>query len=190
MRFAARLCIALLISAQASAVFSQTPEPAQPAPATSSTARASPSKPAASPIQTQFKAYKVIFLSGGKEELEPASSVSPGDVVEYVAVHRNVSGRRLLNTDFAIPIPHGMTLWQGSVQPASGVLKMPEAANQEGKAPARGSDRARVVWRVDKLDPMQSVEFKLRVSIDPDPSLTPAPAPNPFRPSQPQLRRP
>lgn len=188
--FAERFCIALLISAQASAVFSQTPEPAQPAPATSPTARAATSKPSASPIQTQFKAYKVIFLSGGKEELEPASSVSPGDLVEYVAVHRNVSGRRLLNTDFAIPIPYGMTLWQGSVQPASGVLKKPDAASQAGKTQAQGSDRPRVVWRVDKLEPMQSAEFKLRVSIDPDPSLTPAPAPNPFRPAQPQLRKP
>lgn len=165
----------------ASAAWSQVPQGKEPAGA---------SKQLASPIQTQFKACKVIFLSGGKEELEPASSVSPGDLVEYVAVHRNVSGRRLLNTDFAIPIPYGMTLWQGSVQPASGVLKQPDAASQAGKTQAKGSDRPRVVWRVDKLEPMQSAEFKLRVSIDPDPSLTPAPVPNPFRPAQPQLRKP
>lgn len=186
-RFAARFCIALLISAQASAVFSQMPEQAQPATAASSAARAATSKPSASPIQTQFKAYKVIFLSGGKEELEPASSVSPGDLVEYVAVHRNVSGRRLLNTDFAIPIPYGMSLWQGSVQPASGVLKQPEQSGQESAA-AKGGDRPRMVWRVEKLDPGQSVQLKLRVSVDPDPSLTPAP--NPFRAVQPQLRKP
>jgi hypothetical protein len=192
MRFAARFCIALLISAQASAVFSQMPEPAQPASTASPTARAATTQASASPIRTQFKAYKVIFLSGGKEELEPASSVSPGDLVEYVALHRNVSQRRLLNTDFAIPIPYGTTLWQGSVQPASGVLTMPDNASQASKdsAKSKGADRPRVVWRVDKLDPGQSAEFKLRVSIDPDPSLGKTPAPNPFRPAQPQLRKP
>jgi hypothetical protein len=187
MRFAARICMMLLISAQGSAVFSQTPEPAQPAPATSSTARATTPQASASPIQTQFKAFKVIFLSAGKEELELASNVSPGDLVEYVAVHRNVSGRRLLNTDFAIPIPYGMTLWQGSVQPASGVLKQPEQSGPESAA-VKGADRPRMVWRVEKLDPGQSVQLKLRVSVDPDPSLTPSP--NPFRPAQPQLRKP
>jgi hypothetical protein len=141
------------------------------------------SKPPASPIQTQFKAYKVNFLAGGQEELEPASSVSSGDVVAYVALHRNVSQRRLLNTDFAIPIPYGTTLWQGSVRPAIGKLVLaPENA--------KSNERAKVVWRVERLDPGQSVELKLRVSIDPDPSLAPAKPVNPFAPRVPELRKP
>lgn len=143
-----------------------------------------------SPIQTQFKAFKVHFLRDGKEELEPASSVSPGDVVSYVAVHRNVSAKRLLNIDFSIPIPHGTTLWQGSVQPAHGVLQAAAEPSQSSGAKASGQDRPRVVWRMDRLNPGQSVQLSLRVSIDPDPSLGPAAAPNPFRAVQPQLRRP
>lgn len=140
----------------------------------------------ASPIQTQFKASKVYFLPNGKEELEPASSVSPGDVVEYVAVHRNASQRRLLNVDFAIPIPWGTTLWEGSVKPADGKLVL---AAQKAKD-AKNNDRTKVVWRIDRLDPGQSVELKLRVSIDPDPSLAPAKPENPFAPRVPQLRKP
>lgn len=139
----------------------------------------------ASPIQTQFKAFKVHFLANGQEELETASSVSPGDVVAYVAQHRNVSQRRLLKVDFAIPIPWGTTLWEGSVQPADG--KLIGATKQS--AASKSTDRARVVWRVERLDPGQSIELKLRVSIDPDPTLTPRPAPNPFRPAPPQLRK-
>jgi hypothetical protein len=62
-----------MICALSSSLLAQSP------PATNST------KPA-SPIQTQFKAFKVHFGKDGKEELEPASGVSPGDVVEYVAM--------------------------------------------------------------------------------------------------------
>jgi uncharacterized repeat protein (TIGR01451 family) len=156
---------------------------AQPA---SAPAKASSTQPAASPIQTQFKAFKVHFSKEGKEELEPASNASPGEVIEYVAVHRNVSQRRLLNVDFAIPIPWGTTLWEGSVQPANGkwVLSKPEAKGGKDK------DRARVVWRVERLDPGQSAEFKLRVSVDPDPTLAPAKPSNPFAPRKPELRQP
>ena len=143
-----------------------------------------------SPIQTQFKAFKVHFLSQGKEQLEAASSVSPGDVVSYVAVHRNVSGKRLLNIDFSIPIPQGTTLWQGSVQPAHGVLQAAAEPSQISGSKPSAQDRPRVVWRIERLNPGQSVQLSLRVSIDPDPSLGPAPAPNPFRAVQPQLRRP
>jgi hypothetical protein len=128
----------------------------------------------------------VYFGKDGKEELEPASSVSPGDVVAYVAVHRNVSAKRLLSTDFAIPIPYGTTLWQGSIQPDNGKLVL---AGQDGKE-AQSKDRPRVVWRVERLDPGQSVELKLRVSIDPDPTLAPAKPSNPFAPRTPQLRQP
>jgi uncharacterized repeat protein (TIGR01451 family) len=140
-----------------------------------------------SPIQTQFKAFKVHFVGQGKEELEPASSVSPGDVVEYVASHRNVSDKRLLNVDFAIPIPWGTTLWEGSVQPSDGKL---EPARKTGQDTQANRDRARVVWRVVRLDPGQAVELKLRVSIDPDPSLAPAQRVNPFAPRKPELRAP
>ncbi len=179
-------CAALLVALGAICAFSATPF-AQSAAALSASApakatSAARSKPA-SPIQTQFKAFKVYFLANGQEELEVASSVSPGDVVEYVAVHRNASQQRLLNVDFAIPIPWGTTLWERSVQPSSG--KLVQAAKD-----ATPQDRARVVWRVARLDPGQSVDLKLRVSIDPDPTLTPAKPANPFAPRVPQLRHP
>lgn len=138
------------------------------------------------PIQTQFKADKVHFLANGQEELESASSVSPGDVIEYAAVHRNVSQRRLLNVDFAIPIPWGTTLWQGSVQPAHGRLVLASVNDKD----AKHKNQARVVWRVARLDPAQSVSLKLRVSIDPDPTRSPAQPVNPFAPRTPELRRP
>lgn len=159
---------------------------AEPASSVASTP-ATPIKAATSPIQTQFKAFKVHFLANGQEELEPASSVSPGDVVEYAASHRNVSQRRLLNVDFAIPIPWGTKLWDGSVQPADGKLVSASKTSKDAQA---NRDRARVVWRVVRLDPGQVVDLKLRVSIDPDPTLAPVQRVNPFAPRKPELRRP
>ncbi len=192
-------CTACLVALGAICAFSSTVQ-AQPASAPTENvskateASSSSAVKSASPIQTQFKAFRVHFLANGQEELESASGVSPGDVVEYVAVHRNVSQKRLLKTDFAIPIPFGTTLWQGSVQPASGQLRMPDQAAKDTKANAKSAEQGaklpRVVWRVERVEPGQSVQLKLRVSIDPDPTLTPAPAPNPFRPVQPQLRKP
>lgn len=148
------------------------------------------SKPVTSPIQTQFKAYKVHFLANGQEELELASSVSPGDVVEYAAQHRNVSQRRLLNVDFAIPVPWGTTLWQGSVQPAHGTIVLASANEKPSSKDAKRQDQARVIWRVERLDPGQRVELKLRVSIDADPTLAPVKSGHPLAPRMPELRRP
>lgn len=148
------------------------------------------SKPVTSPIQTQFKAYKVYYLASGQEELEAASSVSPGDVVEYVAQHRNVSQRRLLDVDFAIPIPWGTTLWQGSVQPGDGAWVMANPDEIRSGKNAQRKTQGKVVWRVKRLDPGQSVQLKLRVSIDRDTTLAPATPVNPFVPRVPELRRP
>ncbi len=152
--------------------------------------KSSASKPAISPIQTQFKAYKVYFLANELEELEPASSVSPGDVVAYVARHRNASPQRLLNVDFAIPIPCGTTLWQGSVQPDHGALvdEIHQTFNTTAANTTVAKNQKRVAWRVDRLEPGQSIELKIRVSIDADPTLPAKAAPSPFRLNQPQLR--
>lgn len=148
---------------------------AQTAPSKSTTAKAP------SPLTSQFKAYKVLFGKDGKEELEPASNASPGDLIEYVAQHRNVSRKRLLDVDFAIPIPWGTTLWQGSVQPETGRLA-------ERKDSAQKTIGSQITWRVERIEPGERVEFKLRVSIDQDPSLKPAPAPNPWASRRPELR--
>jgi uncharacterized repeat protein (TIGR01451 family) len=143
----------------------------------------SQSSKTSSPLTSQFKAYKVHFSNDGKEELQPASNASPGDVIEYVAQHRNVSQKRLLNVDFAIPIPWGTTLWNGSVQPDTGKLvDRPSASGQK-------TNGSQVSWRVERMEPGEKVEFKLRVSIDPDPSLKPAPAPNPWVSKRPELRK-
>lgn len=122
-----------------------------------------------SPISSRFTAQKVVRDADGKESLEDAANVSVGDTVQYSVQHRNVSKRRLLRVDFGIPIPAGTSYVEGSASP--------EGARRVKKA--KGPDQMQ--WRVEKLDPGDEAVLSLRVKIDPDPMLTPAPV-EPRRP--------
>jgi uncharacterized repeat protein (TIGR01451 family) len=125
------------------------------------------------PIASQMTTSKVVIESG-KEVLEPSSAAVIGDTIEYTATHRNVSKRRLLEVDFGIPIPFGTTYVEDSAQP-------------QGARRARlDKERDQMVWRVEKLEPGETVAFRLRVLVSPDPSLVPLPA----QPRRPELRRP
>lgn len=130
-------------------------------------------KPGA-PILSRFESFKVT-QQADREELEPAAGtiVTAGDTVQYVATHRNVSGKRLLEVDFGIPIPPGTTYVDSSAQP-------------EGARLARlDKHREQMVWRVPKIEPGEIVVLRLRVLVSPDPTLVPLPA----QPRRPELRR-
>lgn len=130
-------------------------------------------KPAA-PILSRFESFKVT-QQDGREELEPSAGtvVTTGDTVQYVATHRNVSGKRLLEVDFGIPIPPGTAYVEDSAQPP-------------GARRARlDRDREQMVWRVPVIEPGETVSLRLRVRVSPDPTLAPLPA----QPRRPELRR-
>ena len=133
--------------------------PASAAAAARAPASARPTRPA-SPIASVFKVEKVTVDATGKEELERATSANVGDTVQYSVTHTNRSQRRLLRVDFGIPIPHGTTYVADSADP-------PEPK------------------RIEQLDPGESVTLRLRVRIDPDPTLVPTPS----EPRRPELGR-
>ena len=125
------------------------------------------------PLQSSFKTQKVIATSAGTETLEDTDSASVGDVLQYTAVHVNVSKRRLLKVDFSIPVPEGTRYVDASARPAQGAY-------------LRESGGKRLVrWRVDALQPGEAVTLSLRVQVEPDPSLRPAPVGN----ARPEFRR-
>jgi uncharacterized repeat protein (TIGR01451 family) len=131
------------------------------------------SGPARAPLQSSFKVQKVTLQAGGVEALEDADSATVGDVIQYSAQHLNVSPRRLLQVDFSIPAPEGTRYIEGSAQPTDGKL----AREPGGKQLVR--------WRVAAIKPGESVALSMRVRVEPDPSLRPAP---PARP-RPELRK-
>ncbi len=154
----------------ASATWAQSTPAASPA---SAPLPASAPKRPPSPIASVFKVEKVTFDAAGKEELERATSATVGDIVQYSVTHTNRSQRRLLRVDFGIPIPHGTSYVADSADPP------------EPKRVRLNADRDQMLWRIEQLDPGDSVTLRLRVRIDPDPTLVPTPA----EPRRPELRR-
>ena len=137
-----------------------------------SVARTATHTVAVSPLQSRFSVQKVATNPAGVEVLEDAANVSVGDIVQYKATHRNISRKRLLNVDFAIPVPRGTRYVQGSAWPETGVL---------GKN-AKNLDQ--MAWHFDAVEPSHTVQVRLRVEIEPDDTLTPTPP----APRRPQLR--
>ena len=135
-------------------------------------AQSAPAPKPTRPLTSKFLVQKVV-VDNGVETLEDASNVTIGDIVQYSAQHTNISGRRLLKVDFAIPIPFGTTYVEGSAVP-------------EGAVRTRlTKEKEQMLWRVEKLEPQETVELRMRVRIDPDPSLRSAP----MGPRKPELRR-
>lgn len=63
---------------------------------------------AASPQQPSVRLALVkVVAKAGKEELVPAASIAPGDVVEYQAVYLNPTPATARNVQVTLPVPAG-----------------------------------------------------------------------------------
>ena len=84
---------------------------------------------AGAPLATELSLSRVVVRSDGKEALQPAAQVQPGDTVQYSAVYRNQGKTPLANVVASLPVPQGMQI----------VPAQPEAlqASVDGKTFAR-----------------------------------------------------
>src|SRR5262245_58818537 len=72
-------------------------------------------------IVVELQAFHVV-LQGGKEKLEPAEQIKPGEILEYRATYRNTSHVLAHNVVATLPVPpQGVQYIQSSAQPV-GVL--------------------------------------------------------------------
>ena len=85
---------------------------AQSAPA----AAAATEKAALSPV---LKLFKVVRSANGKESLVSASSIKPGDTVEYRVTYRNTSARTLTKVNAVLPIPAALTYIPNTARPGN-----------------------------------------------------------------------
>lgn len=74
------------------------------------------SKPALAPV---LKLFKVARSASGKESLVPASSIRPGDTVEYRVMYRNTSTRTLTKVNAVLPIPAALVYISYSARPGN-----------------------------------------------------------------------
>jgi uncharacterized repeat protein (TIGR01451 family) len=70
------------------------------------------------PLESTLEQFKVVKAADGREALEPAASVRPGDVIEYVATYRNTGRAPVTGVQATVPVPPNTEYVPGSTRPA------------------------------------------------------------------------
>jgi len=134
---------------------------------------------AAEPLTVTLSLFRIQLEAQGKEELIPAPSVKPGDLVEYQAVYVNVSDQPLRNVQATLPLPDYMEYLGGSAFPVSvmasadGLDFGPEplmrlVPDKEGKIisePVPFSEYKALRWQIPLLEAGKEITVKARAKI-------------------------
>lgn len=68
-------------------------------------------------VTVQLTAFKVV-KSAGKETLETADKMAPGETLEYKAVYKNTDSKPVHNVKADMPVPTGMQFVPDTASPA------------------------------------------------------------------------
>lgn len=72
---------------------------------------------AASPLDSDLSAERIVLRADGREVQQPAQAVKPGDTVQYRARYRNSGAAALSNVVATLPIPPGTQFVSTNTQP-------------------------------------------------------------------------
>ncbi len=100
-----------------------------PAMAQPAVAGAKPAAAAPSAVTVELQQHKVVRAADGKEQWLDATSVLPGDVLEYTATYTNKTGKPVSGLVADLPIPEGLEYLPRSAQPGAAGVK---AAAKDG----------------------------------------------------------
>lgn len=70
-------------------------------------------------VVPQLSVFKVTHNAAGQEALAPATTIKPGEVIEYQARYSNQGTEDVRNLQGTIPIPIGLELVPDSVSPVA-----------------------------------------------------------------------
>lgn len=84
-------------------------------------------KKAVAIVLTQFK---VVKAADGTEQLKDATSIKPGEIIEYKAVYTNNTGKAVTGLIANLPIPEGLEYIPKSAKPGATLVK---AATKDGQ---------------------------------------------------------
>lgn len=73
--------------------------------------------------------FKVVTDAQGREQLVEASTVKPGDVLQYTATYTNNTGRAVTGLVADLPIPEGLEYQPKTARPGAALVK---AATKDG----------------------------------------------------------
>jgi uncharacterized repeat protein (TIGR01451 family) len=74
---------------------------------------------AAEPVTSTLVVHRITVTTAGLEVLAPASSASPGDLLEYVAEFHNTGPSTARGLSATLPLPKGTEFVLGSTHPAA-----------------------------------------------------------------------
>jgi len=129
-------------------------------------------------IDVKIKAT-LIKVINGKETMEPAVDVKPGDTIEYQAIYVNKSGHRINQIQAILPIPNGTEYVPKTAHPAYAEARVEngEFKSIPLKTEVRGGDGLthtitvpeknyrELRWRIDHIDPSKNNVVSMRVKV-------------------------
>ncbi len=128
-------------------------------------------------VVIQLSQKKVVVGPQG-EKLEDATSVKPGDVIEYRATYTNVSKQAVQGLVAQLPVPQGLEYQPRSARPSNATLQMAGPDAQYGVEPlqrklADGSVQAlpyneyrSMRWTIGQLQAGASVVVSARAKVE------------------------
>lgn len=81
-------------------------------------------------IEAHLEQFVVLTDAKGKEELRPAESVKPGDVIEYRVRYSNLSGKTVSGFVATLPLPEQLEYLPASAKPGANLV---QAATADGR---------------------------------------------------------
>jgi uncharacterized repeat protein (TIGR01451 family) len=139
------------------------------------------------PLDSTLEQHRVVQAADGRETLEPAASVKPGDVIEYVATYHNTGRAPVTGVQATVPIPPNTEFVPGSARPADVKASVDGARYaapplmrkvvRDGKTveePVPVREYRYLRWSADRIGADQSVRFSARVRVVNDASPPPA----------------
>jgi hypothetical protein len=131
------------------------------------------------PVVVALTAQKVCTSADGQEKLQPAERAFPGDIVQYDASYRNVSGDGVRDLQPTLPIPRGLEFLPESTKPAPALasldgrtfaayplkrlITLPDGRQEEQLVP--WSEYRALRWTVGDLPAGQTVTVTVRARL-------------------------
>ena len=130
------------------------------------------------PLESTLEQHKVAKAADGRETLVPATSVRPGDVIEYAATYRNTGRAPITGVEATVPVPANTEYVEGSANPGDakasvdgrtyGAMPLKRQVVRDGKTveesvPTRQYRYLR--WSAPQIPGEKSVTFTARVRV-------------------------
>lgn len=130
-------------------------------------------------LVSDLKAFKVVLVDK-KEQLVPAESVMPGDVIEYQLTYNNQTGGGITNLRPILPIPDGMIFIEQTAKPGihavsisnDQVFQVPPIVREitlpngsKGKIKADAKEYRYIQWLQESMAKGDTKVFKARMRI-------------------------